>query len=209
MIVHSMTENRDHWERVYRDKAETGVSWYQAIPHQSLAYIRAAAPGTDASIIDIGSGATTLIERLLDAGYRDITALDISDAAISRAKTRLGARAAAVAWIAADITAWTPPRTWDIWHDRAVFHFLTAPEAQARYRDALERATGPGSHVIMSTFALDGPERCSGLPVQRYSAQGLAQKLGPKFTLNAQSDEEHTTPSGGTQKFMYAMFSRV
>jgi hypothetical protein len=203
-----MNETHDHWQRVYSEKAETSVSWYQPTSVRSLTAIREAAPGLDASIIDIGGGASTLVDGLLEAGYTDITVLDIADVALEKSKARLGVCAARTSWIAADIMTWSPPRTWDVWHDRAVFHFLTTNESQTRYLDALQRGTHPGSHVIISTFALDGPERCSGLPVQRYSAQTLALRLGERFTMIAHDHKAHVTPWGATQSFIYANFLR-
>ena len=203
-----MNEFHDHWQGVYGKKAETSVSWYQATPARALASVREIAPSLEASIIDIGGGASTLVDGLLEVGYTDITVLDIAAAALEKSKARLGARAAHINWMAADITSWSPSRTWDVWHDRAVFHFLTTPENQTRYLNALECGTKAGSHVIMSTFALDGPERCSGLPVQRYSAQTLAQKVGPRFKLMEESQEQHLTPWGATQSFTFAVYVR-
>jgi hypothetical protein len=203
-----MNETTNHWQRVYGEKAETNVSWYQATPARSLASVGKISPSLAASIIDIGGGASTLFDGLLEVGYTDITVLDIAAAALEKSKTRLGARAARITWIAADITSWSPERTWDVWHDRAVFHFLTTPEKQARYLNALERGTKAGSYVIISTFALDGPERCSGLPVQRYSAQTLALRLGEQFTMITHENEAHLTPWGAIQDFTCAIFVR-
>ena len=189
-----MTDPRSHWDHTYTVKPDTEVSWYQPEPDRSLGLIRSAAASPSASIIDVGGGASRLIDRLLADGYSDLTVLDISDIALSRSRSRLAALADKVAWIVADITAWQPPRTWDIWHDRAVFHFLTETAAQDAYIAALEAGTEAGSAIIMATFALNGPERCSGLPVQRYSAQTLAARLGPAFALYAEAAETHQTP---------------
>jgi Methyltransferase domain len=185
------------------------VSWYQPAPDRSLSLIKSAAPNPSASIIDVGGGASRLVDRLLADGYSDLTVLDISDVALSRSRKRLGALADKLSWIVADITAWQPRRTWDIWHDRAVFHFLTDAAAQDAYIAALTSGTKAGSTVIMATFALNGPERCSGLPVQRYGAQTLATRLGPAFALYAEAAETHPTPFGTTQEFSYAAFKRA
>lgn len=203
-----MTDSRSHWDSTYSSKAETAVSWFQ--PGQSLSFelIRAATPTREASIIDIGGGASRLTDDLLAAGYGDLTVLDISEVALSRTKQRLAHAADKVTWIVADITQWQPSRTWDIWHDRAVFHFLTDAMTQDAYIAALKRATKPGSTIILSTFALTGPEKCSGLPVQRYSADTLAHRLGPDFVPYTKRMEQHHTPFGTTQDFIYAGFHR-
>ncbi|HET9149599.1 MAG TPA: class I SAM-dependent methyltransferase [Alphaproteobacteria bacterium] len=204
-----MTEaNRAHWNKTYADKDETGVSWYQASPERSLSLIRSAAPDRATSIVDIGGGASRLVDALSADGYSDLTVLDVSRVALDRSRARLGPRAGNVSWIVADITEWQPPRTWDIWHDRAVFHFLIDARDQDAYIAALRRAAAPGATVIMATFALTGPERCSGLPVQRYSPATLVARLGPDFALYAETAETHPTPFGTTQEFMYAAFRR-
>lgn len=200
-----MTDRREHWDQTYTVKSDTVVSWYQDLPQRSLALIRAAKLG---SVIDVGGGAARLVDRLLAEGYADLTVLDISDVALSRSKERLGAQADKVSWIVTDITRWRPERQWDVWHDRAVFHFLTDPAAQDAYIAALKAGTGRGAHVVISTFALTGPEKCSGLPVQRYSAETLAARLGDDFRLYAQEAETHATPFGTTQDFIYAAFTR-
>jgi len=203
-----MTDTRTHWDKTYTAKAETQVSWYQANPQRSLDLIRSAVPNLSTSIIDIGGGASRLVDALLAGGYSDLTVLDVSEVALDRSKARLGMQADRVSWIVADITAWQPARTWNVWHDRAVFHFLTDPGAQDAYIAALKRGTVPASVVIMATFALNGPERCSGLPVQRYSPTTLAARLGPDFKLYAEAAETHSTPFGTTQEFAYAAFRR-
>lgn len=198
----------DHWNDVYRNKSETEVSWFQEVPERSLALVRAAAGDASAPILDVGGGASRLIDALARLGYEDLTVLDIAEAGLQRAKTRLGDLAGHVSWRVADITAWKPDRRWQVWHDRAVFHFLTDAPAQDAYIAALEQATAPGATVIMASFALDGPERCSGLPVQRYSAETLAARLGDNFRLVDQAREEHRTPWGSVQKFQYAVLRR-
>lgn len=202
-----MTEQREHWEGTYASKDETQVSWYQPHPERSLEQIRSAAP-YPASVIDVGGGASRLVDALIAEGYADFTILDISKAALERSKARLADRSSKTTWIVADITEWRPQRTWDIWHDRAVFHFLTNEAEQDAYITALKRGTVAGSAVIMATFALNGPERCSGLPVQRYSPATLAARLGPEFRLYAEAAETHSTPFGTTQEFAYAAFRR-
>jgi SAM-dependent methyltransferase len=203
-----MSQAQEHWNRVYGTKAEGEVSWFQPRPERSLALIAAAAPDRSVPVIDVGGGASTLVDELLRAGYGDVSVLDISEAALGRSKARLGAKAEGVAWIVADITDWKPARAFRVWHDRAVFHFLTDAARQAAYIEALRKATAPGSVCIIATFALDGPERCSGLPVQRYSAATLAARLGPEFALAAEEAERHVTPGGAAQSFMYSVFKR-
>jgi trans-aconitate methyltransferase len=203
-----MTEARQHWDAVYRAKDDTQVSWFQKTPVLSLALIRQAAPERFASIIDVGGGTSRHVDALLNAGYEDVTVLDVSPAALARSQQRLGAAAARVNWLVADLTDWRPGRTWQVWHDRAVFHFLTDKTSQDAYIAALEAATESGAAVIIATFAPDGPERCSGLPVQRYSAESLAARLGAQFRLIDQRLEDHLTPTGAVQKFQYAAFRR-
>lgn len=201
-------ETRAHWDNAYTAKSDSQVSWYQAVPERSLALIASAAPDPSAVIIDVGGGRSRLVDALLAKDYADITVLDVSEVALGHSRQRLGRLAEKVTWITADMTLWQPQRTWDVWHDRAVFHFLTDREAQDAYIAALTAATKPGAAVIMATFALNGPERCSGLPVQRYSASTLAERLGPAFRLHAEATETHPTPFGTTQEFAYAAFRR-
>jgi SAM-dependent methyltransferase len=202
-----MTDSQTHWDSTYSAKGDN-VSWYQPCPSRSLEMIRAAAPMRGAPIIDVGAGASRLADNLLIAGYSDLTLLDISEVALSRIRERLGGVTNKVKWIVADVTQWNPTRIWDIWHDRAVFHFLTDKAAQDAYLAILKQATKPGSTVILSTFALTGPEKCSGLPVQRYSANTLAGRLEPDFALYTKGTEQHPTPFGTTQDFIYAGFRR-
>jgi SAM-dependent methyltransferase len=202
-------QTRDHWQRVHSGRPATEASWYQPEAARSLAYIEAACPDRRSSIIDVGGGASTLVDGLLAKGYADIAVLDIADAALAVARRRLAAAARKVSWLVADVTNWTPPRRWHCWHDRAVFHFLVDPVQQDAYVTALTAATAPDSMVIMATFALDGPERCSGLPVQRYSAAKLADRLGPNFRLRKETHVRPRTPSGGEQSFCWAVFQRL
>jgi len=188
-------ESKKHWERVYTTKPVTGVSWYQEHSERSLRLIEATRVPKSGSIIDVGGGTSTLVDDLLDAGYRDVSVLDLSRAALLAAQSRLGPKSALVHWLEADITkAELPTRAYDIWHDRAVFHFLTS-EADCRlYVAQVLRAVKPGGHVIVATFAEDGPTRCSGLPVVRYSPTELHGQFGSSFVLLKQEREEHRTP---------------
>jgi SAM-dependent methyltransferase len=203
-----MGGSRSHWEDVYTAKRDTAVSWYQPHSVRSLELIEKASPDRRTSVIDVGGGASTLVDDLISRGFTDLTVLDIAEAPLERSRARLGKAAGKVTWIAGDITNWTPPRTWNVWHDRAVFHFLTERAQQDAYIAALTVATRPGATAIFATFALDGPDRCSGLPVQRYSAESLASRLGPAFTLIGQARETHRTPSGAEQRFSYAVLRR-
>jgi trans-aconitate methyltransferase len=197
-----------HWNDTYLAKADTQVSWFQETPSSSLALIEALAHGRDAPILDVGGGASRLADGLLARGYSDLSVLDVSEVALNHSRRRLGDRAGKVSWILADVTDWTPPRRWRIWHDRAMFHFLTEPRQQQAYVSALRRATQPGASVIIAGFAPDGPERCSGLPVRRHSAEDLARCLGEEFIISGQRREVHHTPFGTDQDFLYALFRR-
>ena len=200
---------RPHWENVYSTKAADSVSWFQASPKMSLELIDASGVDRSSSIIDIGGGASGLVNALLERGQRGIAVLDIAAAGLAVAKHRLGARRDAVEWIVADIIHWQPSRRFDLWHDRAVFHFLTSEADRRGYLAALDKGLAIGGTLILATFALDGPERCSGLPVQRYDAAGLAAVLGPGFELRESRSEAHHTPGGGVQNFTWARFRRV
>lgn len=201
-----MPDRTSHWQTVYTTKAEADVSWYQDKPATSLRLIRDANATPASRIIDIGGGASRLVDALLAAGYRAVTVLDISAAALDVARARIGERAAEVDWIAADVTTWTPHQHYDIWHDRAAFHFLTAEQDRRAYIENLRRAVMPGGQIIIGTFALDGPEKCSGLAVQRYDARRLADTLGPAFELLDSCSEAHHTPWGAIQQFQFSRF---
>lgn len=200
---------QQHWQQVYTAKDETTVSWFEESPAVSLSLIAASGVTHDAGIIDVGGGASRLVDALLAARHTDITVLDIADAALAKTRQRLGTDAAKVAWIATDITAWQPQRHYALWHDRAVFHFLTAAEDRAAYKRALQAALLPDGQVIIASFAPDGPERCSGLPVMRYAPDGLALELGAGFRLEETRSEPHRTPAGGQQSFQYSRFRRL
>ncbi len=198
---------RHHWETVYRTKAPTEVSWYQAIPQLSLTLIQQTAPAPSTEILDVGGGASTLVDALLACGYARLSVLDISGTALSAARTRLGAPGASVRWIEADIQrAALPVRSTDLWHDRAVFHFLTSPADRDRYRTAMRTTLRPGGHVIVATFAEDGPTRCSGLDVVQYSPEQLAAEFGAEFAHVTSAREVHLTPGGTPQAFTYGVF---
>ena len=201
--------DKAHWENVYAGKATDRVSWYQAHADASLAMIAATGLPLDDAIIDVGGGASTLVDDLLDRQYRHVTVLDLSGAALRAAQARLGARATAVCWLEADVRdAGLAPQSFDLWHDRAVFHFLTEPGDRAAYVGAAAAAMVPGGHLIIATFADDGPERCSGLPVVRYGADALAAQFTPAFVLLNQRRHLHQTPAGGLQSFLYCHFRR-
>lgn len=202
-----MTSRQEHWDRVYSTNAREAVSWFQAEPAQSLELLRRAGLNAGTCVIDVGGGDSPLVDRLLDEGLTCLTVLDVSEVALSRAKARLGARQSLVRWIVADVTADWSASAVDIWHDRAVFHFLTEAPDRARYVAHVTRILKPGGSLVLATFALDGPEKCSGLPVIRYSADSLAHELGPSFRLVEGVTEAHRTPRGGTQSFCYSRFT--
>lgn len=202
-------ERQTHWDNVYRTKRDNEVSWFEDTPSISLDLIRATGVLPDAAIIDIGGGASRLPDALLAAGFSAVTVLDLSEKALRVAKARLGERGAAVKWITADVTAWEPTESYDVWHDRAAFHFLTEPEDRAAYAERVLRAVRPSGHVIIGTFAPDGPERCSGLPIIRHDAASLGKALGPSFALVESRPHAHKTPAGATQRFQFSRFRRL
>jgi SAM-dependent methyltransferase len=205
----SNLERQAHWEHVYQTKGEHDVSWFQESPAISLDLIRATGVKPIASIIDIGGGASRLADALLDAGFGAITVLDLSEKALATSKARLGRRSAKVKLVAADVTAWQPSEIYDVWHDRAAFHFLTDPKDRAAYAELVLRAVRPGGHVIIGTFALDGPERCSGLPVVRHDAASLGKILGSALELVESRNHAHQTPMGTIQRFQFSRFRRL
>lgn len=199
-----------HWETVYETKSADAVSWYRAHLERSLALIERAAPDRDAAILDVGGGASTLVDDLLARGYRDVSVLDISSQALATARKRLGAQANTVHWLAADLLdAPLQASRYDLWHDRAVFHFLTDVAQRAAYVRQLTQALKPGGHAVIATFGPDGPTRCSGLDTARYDVAGLAQALGDDFILVDSMLETHVTPSGIAQQFLYTLFQRA
>ena len=204
-----MTDRQAHWQGVYQTKEETAVSWFQEVPETSVRLIRAADMGPDARIIDVGGGASRLVDALIEVGFTRVAVLDIAEAALAKTRNRLGERAARVQWLAADITRWTQPGQFDIWHDRAVFHFLTEPSDRAAYASVMAEAVATGGQAIIATFAVDGPEMCSGLPVRRYDADNLAAQFAPHFRMLDHETESHRTPSGKLQRFQFCRLARI
>jgi SAM-dependent methyltransferase len=203
-----MTSRRTHWDKVYETKLETTVSWFQADPHPSIDLIRKYAPDRASCIVDVGGGASRLADALLEDGYRSITVLDLSPSALDRSKARLGSAASRVDWIVADATQWTTDHQFDLWHDRAAFHFLVDPMDRTAYATRLAATVRSGGHAIVGTFALDGPERCSGLEVIRYDSATMAAALGDAFRPVASLAHTHVTPSGATQSFQFTVLRR-
>lgn len=197
---------KGHWDSIYESKSDEDLSWTLPEPLMSLKLIGEAC--FSGRVIDVGGGTSTLAEKLLDRGYK-VTVLDISEAALERDRKRLGARASDIRWIAADVTAGPSLETCDLWHDRAVFHFLTAAADRAAYRRLLEQTVSAGGYAVIGTFALDGPGKCSGLEVQRYDGPMLAAELGPQFSLLKCEPEMHVTPWGTSQSFQYSLFKRL
>lgn len=200
------TDPREHWNRAYTEKDPSSVSWFQLEPEPSLRALDRFGAKTTSSLIDVGGGASTLVDALIRRGWRDLTVLDIAPSALDHAKARLGDADHRVAWEVADVTTWSPARRYDVWHDRAVFHFLVQPQQRAAYLKALAEGLAPDGLVLMATFALDGPERCSGLPIEKYDAEKLARELGPSLQLLDSWREEHVTPWGAKQAFTWCAF---
>jgi 2-polyprenyl-3-methyl-5-hydroxy-6-metoxy-1,4-benzoquinol methylase len=201
-------DRKAHWERIYSSRGETGVSWYQGEPRLSLELIRSVAPCARGRIIDVGGGASVLVDRLLDLPFDRIAVLDVSETALNRARARLGQRAGRVDWIADDITEVESLGTFDVWHDRAVFHFLTEAADRSRYLELARRTLPESGHLIIASFADAGPKRCSDLDIRRYNAATLGAELGEDFSLVREARETHTTPWGSSQAFFYGVFRR-
>lgn len=197
----------EHWNAIYSTTPADSVSWYQAVPRVSLDLVEKslAAP---ASVLDIGGGASTLVDHLIERGYR-VGVLDVAAASLDVVRARLATRSDDVTWFVEDITRFASPETWDVWHDRGAFHFLVGADERAAYRTAIEIATRPGSFVIIAAFGPEGPERCSGLPVLRYSPDALQAELGPRYVLLDAEWEMHRTPGGSEQQFVYCRFRRA
>lgn len=197
-----------HWEQIYGSKSREETSWYEPHLQTSFAWISDAAKDRSDSIIDVGSGESTLVDDLLAAGYRALTVLDVAGAAIKKSQERLGPAASSVSWLVGEVTTVAlPARTYGVWHDRAVFHFLTEPEQRVAYRHQLVSALKSGGQVVMATFGPQGPRKCSGLDTRRYDAESLHQEMGPDFRLVRSSIVVHQTPVGTTQQFLYCQFS--
>lgn len=201
-------ERREHWERIYSSRSPHEVSWYEPVPAVSRALIAEAVDEGARSVIDIGGGASSLIDHVLDLGVERVTVLDISEAALSESKRRLGGRGTSVEWIVGDVVTLDDVGRFDVWHDRAVFHFLTDEADRRRYVQLAERTVPTGGTAVMATFAEDGPERCSGLDVHRYDDVQLATECGPGFALIRSERHVHITPGDIRQNFLYATFRR-
>jgi SAM-dependent methyltransferase len=201
-------DRRQHWDTVYATKGDTETSWFQPEPRLSLDLIQRASPARG-RVVDIGGGASLLVDRLLDRGYPKVAVLDISSAALEKSKARLGNRAGQVEWTVADVTAVRDIGQFDVWHDRAVFHFLTDAGLRRNYVELAMRTIPVGGHLVIGTFANDGPQKCSGLDVCRYDAPRLAAELGGAFELTHQTAHEHVTPWGKPQQFFFGIFRRV
>jgi SAM-dependent methyltransferase len=198
-----------HWDQVFTSKADVETSWHEAVPDESLALLDELGVGPEESVIDVGGGTATLVDHLIARGHRDLAMLDISAAALDRTRARLGDAADLVEWIAADITEWLPTRTYDVWHDRAVFHFLTTDKARQAYVRAMRAATTDSAALVIGTFADDGPTHCSSLPVSRYSPDELAAALGAGIRVVRTGRELHRTPWGSVQPFTWLAARRL
>lgn len=210
MSADARVNRKQHWETVYRTKRPTEVSWYQAEADLSARLIQEMVPDRTSAIIDVGGGASVLASQLSAAGYSSITVLDLASAAIEAARSRLGSGAAGIRWVEADILDTELPHAgYDMWHDRAVFHFLTDPAARAAYIAQVRHAVRPSGYVLVATFAEDGPTRCSGLDVARYSPSALHAEFGSGFEQVAAHREEHRTPTGAIQAFTYCLCRRT
>lgn len=200
---------REHWEEIYTSRSPDEVSWYEPVPLMSRKLVVEALDEGAESVIDIGGGAASLVDELLDLGVKRVAVLDISDAGLAMSKRRLGSRARFVEWIVGDVTTVEDIGQFDVWHDRAVFHFLITDQERRHYVRLAERSISPGGTAVMATFAWDGPDRCSGLEVQRYDPGRLAEQCGPGFELTQSGRHLHVTPRSATQTFLYATFRRA
>jgi ubiquinone/menaquinone biosynthesis C-methylase UbiE len=203
------TDSQKHWESVYSTRTTDQVSWYQVRPQLSLRLIRNSGIGFEAPIIDVGGGASNLVDALLEKGYSNITVMDISEAALNASRARLGELAERVRWITADVAAFEPDRRFALWHDRALFHFMTRRKPRRAYIESMRRALRNGGQAIIATFAVHGPRKCSGLEVVRYDAEHLLDELGPGYEMLQTVDETHLTPAGAVQEFTYFRLRRL
>ena len=199
----------DHWSAVWEGSSEESVSWFESTPTHSLELIRALAPSRDTAILDVGAGESRLVDALVCDGYRDLTVLDIAEPALAVVRDRLGSQAEEITWVAGDVLEIEPGRSYGVWHDRALFHFLRDPDDRDRYRSRLRSSLSPGGVGIVATFSPHGPEVCSGLPVERYSVEGLVDELGAGFTLVRDCVDVHRTPGGVEQEFTFVAVRRV
>lgn len=202
-VASIMFDRKTHWQNVYQEKSPLDVSWYQKEPSLSLGLIRKSGVRHDDAIIDVGGGASLLVDYLCEAGYTNLSVLDISGNALASSKKRLGGLAERIAWFEADITEFSPPHSFALWHDRAVFHFLTEKTDRAKYVTALKQGLEPGGHLVVAAFAIGGPEKCSGLTIEQYDAPKLLHELGEGFRLLEEQAELHMTPANKEQAFMY------
>lgn len=209
MLDFIMSDTRQHWDQVYDSKSADAVSWYQARPDTSLAFIADSQLPLDAPLLDVGGGVSTLVDHLLALGHTDVSVLDLADRALSQSQARLGdAEARRAHWLVGDVTRFAPARRYALWHDRAVFHFLIDQAARTAYLDTLRRTLAPGGTVVVATFAADGPARCSGLEVARYDADALCSQFGDEFERMAAARDTHVTPWGSQQAFTYLRLRR-
>lgn len=202
-----VADRRAHWDRIWRERPADQVSWFEEQPRRSLHLIRHAA-SVDASVIDVGGGASALVDELIASGFEDVTVLDISDAALALTRLRLGVAAERVTWLVGDVLAESFDRTFDVWHDRAVFHFLVEPRSRDEYVDQAARAVASGGYMILGTFGPAGPSTCSGLPVQRYDETSISAAFAADFEMCSYSEEIHVTPAGAEQQFAFALLER-
>jgi SAM-dependent methyltransferase len=202
-------DKKRHWETVYEQKSPLEVSWYQHEPQLSLELIHNTGIAQEAAIIDVGGGASVLVDRLLESSYRNVSVLDLSAKALVHAQTRMGEMSRRATWIEADITTFAPSIGYDLWHDRAVFHFLTDEADRRKYVEVLQQSLKPGGHLIIAAFAIGGPTQCSGLEIVQYDAEKLSDTLGAPFRLVEERTESHITPAMKEQKFVYFRFIKV
>ena len=203
VTILGVVDAQAHWERLYMEREPEQLSWYQPVPEISLALIEEAGLPLDAAILDVGGGTSKLAGLLVARGYRDVTVADISQAALQRARAELGSAGRPVTWVQADVRVHDFARGFDLWHDRAVFHFMVKAGDRDRYVAVLRRTLRPGGHAILATFSPDGPTHCSGLPVARYEADELSRLVGADFELVSSRLDQHRTPSGRSQSFVY------
>jgi 2-polyprenyl-3-methyl-5-hydroxy-6-metoxy-1,4-benzoquinol methylase len=205
----SINNRKQHWENVYHTKPLKEVGWYQPVPHTSLKFIEELSAAKDASIIDIGGGDSLLTDHLLNDGFTNLTVLDISEKAIERARRRLGPLANQVNWIVSDITQFTPTQQYDVWHDRAAFHFLTIDLEIQQYLNILEKSLKPSAYLVLGTFSDQGPTMCSGLNITQYSEDDIMRLLSPHFEKIKCIHPDHITPGGGVQNYTFCSFKRI
>lgn len=204
-----VVDRKQHWDAVYAERRDDEVSWYQEHPERSVEVIRALARDAATPVIDVGGGSSRLVDQLVAAGYTDITVLDVAGRSLDNARRRLDRSAAHITWVVADVLTFAPQRRYALWHDRAVFHFLCDPVERSAYIDTLAAAVAPGGHVAIATFAADGPQECSGLPIQRYSSTLLTEALASVCSPLGFEHELHLTPAGAEQHFLYGHFRRI